>query len=105
MSKLPYVYLICTLVQGLTFPVQTRVVAAYLKVVRQMRPSKAERSRLGRALDPLSMAVFVRAPRRKRILTASLCVLNAFFAEFGTRFQSFLVTNFLSKNARNNPPS
>ena len=38
-------------------------------------------------------------------LTASLCVLNAFFAEFGTRFQSFLVTNFLSKNARNNLPS
>ena len=43
------------------------------------------------------MVAFVRAPRRKRILTASLCVLNAFFAEFGTRFQSFLVTNFLSK--------
>ena len=47
--------------------------------------------------DPLSMVAIVRAPRRKRILTASLCVLNTFFAEFGTRFQSFLVTNFLSK--------
>ena len=44
-------------------------------------------------------------PGEKRILTVSLCVLNAFFAEFGTRFQSFLVTNFLSKNARNNLPS
>ena len=50
--------------------------------------------------DPLSMVAFVRAPRRKRILTASLCVLNAFFAEFGTRFQSFFVTNFLSKMHR-----
>ena len=29
------------------------------------------------------MVAFVRAPRRKRILTASLCVLNAFFAEHG----------------------
>ena len=35
--------------------------------------------------------------RRKRILTASSCVLNSFFAEFGTRFQSFFATNFLSK--------
>ena len=103
MSKLPYGYLICTLVQGLTFPVQSRVVAAYLKVVRQMRPSNAERLKSTR--DPLSMVAFVRAPRGKRILTASLCVLNAFFAEVGTRFQSFLVTNFLSKNARNNLPS
>ena len=39
------------------------------------------------------------SPEKKRILTASLCVLNAFFAEVGTIFQSFLVTNFLSKNA------
>ena len=41
----------------------------------------------------------------KKILTASLCVLNSFFAESGTIFQSFLVTIFLSKNARNNLPS
>ena len=51
MSKLPYGSLICNLVQGVTFPVQTRVVAAYLKVVRHMRPSNAERSRLGRAQE------------------------------------------------------
>ena len=51
---------------------------------------------------PLVGSVCETSPEKKRILTASLCVLNAFFAEFGTRFQSFLVTNFLSKNARNN---
>ena len=74
MSKLPYGSLTCTLVQGVTFPVQTRVVAAYLKVVRQMRPSNAERSRLGRAQrDPLSLVAFVRPPRRKESLPP-LCV-------------------------------
>ena len=40
------------------------------------------------------------SPEKKRILTASLCVLNAFFAESGTIFQSFLVTNFLSKKRK-----
>ena len=45
---------------------------------------------------PLVGSVCETSPE-KRILTATLCVLNAFFAEFGTRFQSFLVTNFLSK--------
>ena len=40
------------------------------------------------------------SPEKKRILTASLCVLNAFFAESGTIFQSFLVTNSLKKRMR-----
>ena len=72
MSKLPYGSLICTLVQGVTFPVQTRVVAAYLKVVRQMRPSNAERSRLGEhKRPPLDGSVCESSPE-KRILTASL---------------------------------
>ena len=105
MSKLPYGSLICTLVQGVTFPVQTRVVPAYLKVVRHMRPSMPKNRDLGEhKRSPLVGSVCETSPEKK-ILTASLFFLNALFPEFGTRFQSFLVKSFLLKNARNNLPS
>ena len=68
MSKLPYGSLICTLVQGVTFPVQYRVVAAFFKVVRQMRPSNAERSRLGGAQEtPLDGSVCESSPKKKTL--------------------------------------
>ena len=96
MSKLPYGYLICTLVQGLTFPVQTRVESGPADETIECRKIETWES----TRDPLSMVAFVRAPRRKRILTASLCVLNAFFAEFGTRFQSFFGHKFSLKKCK-----
>ena len=66
MSKLSYGSLICTLGQGVTFPVQTRVVVAYSKVVRHMRPSNAERSRLERAQEaPLAGSVCETSPEKK----------------------------------------
>ena len=81
----------------MTFPVQTRVVAAYLKLSGKID--------LGEHKRPPHVGSVCETSPEKKILTASLCVLNSFFAESGTIFQSFLVTNFLSKNARNNLPS
>ena len=55
-------------------------------------PSSAERSRLGKAREgkiPSRLEGLGELPGEKRILNATLCVLNASFAEFGTRFQSF----------------
>ena len=66
MSKLPYGSLICTLVQGVTFPVQIRVVAAYLKVVRQMRPSNAEDRDLGEHKRPPHVGIVCETSPEKK---------------------------------------
>ena len=103
MSKLPYCYLICTLVAGTGIDFS----CSNQGRCRVFESGPADETIECRKIetwestrDPLSMVAFVRAPRRKRILTAYLCVLNAFFAEFGTRFQNFVGLKFLLKKCK-----
>ena len=69
--------------------VHVRAVAAYLKVVRRMKPSSAEGTRGERTSPPLVRGVWEPPPRNFLILSASMCAFNGVFMRFGPYFSRF----------------
>ena len=98
MSKLPYGSLICYTGTGSDFSCSNQ------GRCRVFESGQADETIEFRKIetwestrDPLSMVAFVRAPRRKRILTASLCVLNASLLSLGPDFNLFWSQIFSQK--------